>query len=152
MGESMRRASDRMPANSIRAELDSVRGSNAIARIAANPSDFAEQNRQIRTVAELVVHVNGRLGRSQKEFAIAGGCAESDLSNALKSRQRLDMQWVFNQDDAYVAAFIDEWRADRGLDSARVDALEAREIAELVERVVYRGFRDRRPEERRRVV
>lgn len=115
-----------------------------MARIDTNCVQFSEETHRLRTVCELVLTLIARPGRTQKAFAIAAGCAESDLSNALRGKQRFEMQWVFNQDDQFVHEFITEWRADRGLDLDRVDAIEAEEIGNVVQLLVRRGFRARR--------
>ena len=80
---------------------------------------------------QAVVDVIVRLHRSQKAFAVDAHCPESDLSNALRDRQRFDLDWVVNQDDEFLAAWIDAVEAARGLKSrallgfSRADAVAA---------------------------
>jgi hypothetical protein len=71
----------------------------------ANPVDIRE------IVSELLAETN----TSQKALALAANCPQSDLSNALTGKQRLDAQWLIDQDDVFVDRLLNKIRARKGL-------------------------------------
>lgn len=85
--------------------LDGIRGRATRALIDANSLDIAQENSKNESGRALVRGLISDLQRSQKATAITAGCADSDFSAALSGRQRFDVDWITQQDDAFVIEF-----------------------------------------------
>lgn len=137
----------RTHSNSISAEsapiserLDAIRAGSSMARMDANP---LETRRPLR---ELAVDVLREMGISQKAAAINAGCAESDLCNALKGRQRLEIEWLHSQGPAFWQELSRRVEAADGHTAEAQDQIDAENIARLFEVVVRMTLRRRRAE------
>lgn len=132
MANMMRRASDRTLANSLGASsveqgslLDGIRAGSSLARMAPN---LVPASTDVRSIVRDLINERD----SQKTFALQARCAESDLSNALKGKQRLDAQWLIDQDDAFVDELLRRLRTARGLSAERQDEIDDQQVLQLI--------------------
>jgi hypothetical protein len=127
MAEMMRRATDRMPAESFRTDSHQL-------RIDAKGAFLSAVN-ETRTL----------MGKTVEAMAIDAGCSVSAMSDALSGKDSRNFagHWLIAQGPEFVAkhnAIVDK---KLGLTPASVDAQEAEDIGRLVQRLVLRGFRSR---------
>lgn len=127
MAPSMAAAAERTHANSRSAELDQIRAGSSMARIATNQA--ATDDIDTRGI---VLDLMGELHLTQKAMAIQAGCPASDLSNALAGKQRLEMDWVLNQEPIFVAMFLERVERAMGFTERSTRELKAARISELV--------------------
>jgi hypothetical protein len=66
-------------------------------------------------IREIVLEVLAETRESQKAIALNAGCPQSDLSNALAGKQRLDAQWLLDQDAVFVERVLTKVRSRLGL-------------------------------------
>lgn len=123
MSRSLSKSAPLTQSNSLSAKLDGIRAGSSMARMDANSADSRE------LVRDLMIE----RGLTQKAMAINAGCAESDLSNALQGKQRLDFEWLLAQDALFRKALAR--RLDQ-TDQEQEDALLVAEVAALFERVL----------------
>lgn len=109
----------------LRSRLDGVRTKTIKAQIDPNSKE----------ILPVIRRAMAKTGTSQKAFAIAARCTESELSEALNGREgrRFDADWLWRQDDAFVLAFLDEVTEARGLTPENKDAIRRHRIIELIE-------------------
>lgn len=122
MRSSLAASTVRTEANTLRSDLADIRGVSHLARMGANSVG--------RDAFEAVASA---LRRSQKELAISVGIPQSSLSDALKANGRhLSVDWILEQDDAFVSAWIDEVSRRKGLTPESRREERAARIGELV--------------------
>lgn len=119
MASSLATPTARTHANSVSASagtlserLDGISAKSARARITTNTAAVTEEK---RTGRQLVRDVMALLRRSQKAFALEAACPESDLSNALQDKQRFDIDWLLDQDNEFLLAWIEAVESSRQL-------------------------------------
>jgi hypothetical protein len=134
MADMMRRASDRLPAESLRTESQQGRTVSHPLRIDAKGSFLSAVN-EART----------SLGKSIEAMAIDAGCPVSAMSDALagKDSRNFAGHWLIAQGAEFVAKYNAIVDRQLGLTPASVDAIDAEQIASVVEMLVRRGFRAR---------
>jgi hypothetical protein len=133
---------NRMRSDALRTRLNTVRGEAITVRTAVRTNSDTvrtDANSATETRAiDLVRAVMHDLRRSQKETALAAGCTESELSEALNGRQgrRFDAQWIWNQDDAFLRQFLDRVADARGLSPETALVAEVEIITALFGKIV----------------
>jgi hypothetical protein len=85
---------------------------------------------------ELVRGLMADLQLSQKALAIQAECPASDLSNALQGKQRLEVDWLLNQEPIFVAMLLERVERAKGFTERSERELKAARIAELVRLLV----------------
>lgn len=123
MSRSLAKAESLTHANSLSAKLDGIRAGSSMARMAANPQESRDIVRELMR----------ERGLTQKAMAIQAGCPESDLSNALSGKQRLDFDWLMAQDALFRKALA---RRIDATDDDNEDALLIAEAARLFQSVM----------------
>jgi hypothetical protein len=85
------------------------------------------------------------LGLSIEAMAINAGCPVSAMSDAMagKDSRNFAGHWLVAQGPEFVAKHNEIMDRQLGLTPASVDAIEAEQIASVVEMLVRRGFRAR---------
>lgn len=129
MARSLAKAETRTHANSVSptrpdlsAALEGIRAGASVARMATNRAD----------IREITLDVLAERRVSQKEMAINANCPQSDLSNALQGKQRLDAQWLIDQDDAFVDRLMEMVRLRKGITHETARSVRMARLCELV--------------------
>lgn len=134
MAPMLRRSTDRSPAESFHTDSHRDRTVSHPLRIDAKGAFLAAVN-ETRTA----------LSKSIEAMAIDAGCPVSAMSDALagKDSRNFAGHWLIAQGPEFIATYNAIVDRQLGLTPASVDALEAEQIGQLVERLVHRGFRAR---------
>jgi hypothetical protein len=110
----------------VRTPLNSLRGTPAKARIAANPAGEAD-------LLDLIAQALRATNTSQKAFAIAAEQSPSVISEALCGRRHFAIEWVWAQDDRFLATFFELAQAARRLTPESRSAINRKRIVELLD-------------------
>jgi hypothetical protein len=108
--------------NDLRSRLDEIRATKAHGQI------------EPKEILPVIRRAMAKTGTTQKAFALAARCTESELSEALNDRdgRRFDAEWIWRQDDAFLLVFLDEVTEARGLTPESKDAIRKQRIVELI--------------------
>lgn len=116
----------------LRSRLDDVRPHSVKAPIDPNASVYD------REILDLIRRTMERVSLSQKAMAIAGRCAESELSEALNAKpgRRFDAVWLWRQDNVFLRTFLELLAEKRGLTPQTALAEEVALLTALFGRLV----------------
>jgi hypothetical protein len=115
-----------LPAPDVRSQLNTLRGTPAKARIAANPLDGSG-------LLPLLKQAIRETGMSQKELALNADVPESVVSEALSGRRHFAAEWWWAQPDRFLLRFLELVTEARQLTPENRAAIRRRRIVELIE-------------------
>ncbi len=129
MPQSLKQDAMRTQPNGLRERLDAIRPSSDKSQTDPNRSRETAE----RVMLALINRTRIAVGMSQKAMAITAGCSESELADAIngRERRRFDAEWLWRQDDVFLAKFIELLQEERRLTPENVSKVRRERLVEL---------------------
>lgn len=142
----MRRSSDRLPAENFRSDSQPSGGLELPHRTVSQPLRIDAKDAK-SVFIEVVNEVKREFKLSVEDMARAAECPVSSMGDALAAKDSRNFagHWLIAQGPQFVARHNELMERRLGLTADAEDAIEAEQIGALVEHLVRRGFRARRP-------